>query len=118
MRILALDASELTLELLVQSINEAIPQAAVFSFYRPLNLIKFAKGKTCDIAFLDIQMWGKSVFEAAKALKEIHPKINIIFVAEQKKLVQEAFELYPCGYILKPVKKKDIQREIENLKTI
>jgi len=118
MRILALDASENTLKLLVKSIYEAIPEAAVFSFNRPLSLINFAKEKTCDIAFLDIQLWGMSVLEVARTLKDIYPKINIIFVTVHKKHAQEIFELYPCRYILKPVTKDAILCEINNLKCI
>ncbi|MCL2721758.1 MAG: response regulator [Treponema sp.] len=116
MRIFALDDSELALEVLVQSINEAVPQAEVYPFYIPSELIKFAKKKACDIAFLDIQMWGMNGLEVAKSLKDIYPKINIIFVTAYKKHAKEAFDLYPSGYVLKPVTKKAVLREIENLR--
>jgi len=116
MRILALDDSELALELLVQSINEAAPEAKVFPFNLPSKLLKFSKKTQCDIAFLDIQMWGMTGLEVAKALKDIHPKINIIFVTALTKHAKKAFELYPSGYVLKPVTKEAIQREIENLR--
>jgi len=116
MKILALDDSEIALELLVQSIKEAVLEAEVFSFNMPSELIEFAKKKACDIAFLDIQVWGMSGLEVAKALKDIYPKINIIFVTAYKKHAKEAFDLYPSGYVLKPVTKSAVLREINNLR--
>jgi len=117
MRVLALDDSELSLKQLVQSINEVVPEAEVFSFGLSSELIKFAAKNPCDIAFLDIQIWGTNGLEVAKALKDIYPKINIIFVTANKKNAKNVFEQHSSGFILKPVSKKAIQREIENLKS-
>ncbi|MCL2443741.1 MAG: response regulator [Treponema sp.] len=116
MRVLALDDSELALELIVSLIKEAVPEAEVFPFNKPSELLEFAKKETCDIAFLDIQMWGMNGLEVAKALKDIYSKINIIFVTAYKEHANEAFELYPSGYILKPAKKEAVLREIDNLR--
>ncbi|MCL2762798.1 MAG: response regulator [Treponema sp.] len=116
MKILALDDSELALELLVQSINEAVPGAEVFPFNIPSELIEFAKGTSCDTAFLDIQMWGMNGLEVAKTLKDMYPRINIVFVTAYKKHAKKAFELYPSGYVLKPVTKESVLCEIENLR--
>jgi len=116
MRVLALDDSELALELLVQSIKEAVPNSEVFSCNIPSELIQFAKRKPCDIAFLDIQMWGMNGLEVAKALKDIYPKINIVFVTAYRKHAKKAFELHPSGYVLKPVSKEAILCEMQNLR--
>jgi two-component SAPR family response regulator len=116
MRILALDDSELALELLVQSINEAVPEADVFSFCKPSELIEFAKEKPCDIAFLDIEIWGMNGLEVAKILKDVYAKTNIIFVTAYKRYMKSAYELYPSGYVLKPVTKEAVLREIDNLR--
>ncbi|MCL2443281.1 MAG: response regulator [Treponema sp.] len=116
MKILTIDDSERALKLLTNSIAEAQPAAQVFAFSKPSELLEFAKLNPCDIAFLDIQMWGKNGLEVAKELKELNSKINIIFVTAFSKYASEAFELYPSGYILKPVTKEAVEREIENLR--
>jgi len=116
MKILAIDDSRRALVLLTNSIAEALPTASIFAFRKPLELLEFAKTTPCDIAFLDIQMWGMDGLQVAKALKEQSPKINIIFVTAYSKYASEAFELHPSGYILKPVMKESIEREIENLR--
>jgi two-component SAPR family response regulator len=116
MKILAIDDSESALKLLVSSITKARPSAEIYPFNKPSELLVFAKDNPCEIAFLDIQMWGMNGLEVAKKLKEYNSKINIIFVTAYSKYASEAFELYPSGYILKPVTKEAVVREIENLR--
>ena len=84
MKILALDDSEPALKLLTSAIIEARPEADVFAFGKPSELLDFAKNNNCDVAFLDIQMWGISGLSVAKELKDYYPKINIIFSKLQK----------------------------------
>jgi two-component SAPR family response regulator len=116
MKILAIDDSEPALKLLAGSITEAQSSAQVFLFSKPSELLAFAKDNPCDIAFLDIRMWGMNGLELAKKLKDYNYKINIIFVTAYSEYAKEAFELYPSGYILKPVTKEAVEREIENLR--
>jgi len=116
MKVLAIDDSIKALKLLTNSITEARPSAQVFPFSKPSELLAFAKDNPCDIAFLDIQIWDMNGLEVAKELKEINPKINIIFVTAYSQYAREAFDLHPSGYILKPVMKEAVEREIENLR--
>jgi len=116
MRILAIDDSDSALKLLVGSISKARPTAEVFPFHKPSDLLEFARNNPCNIAFLDIEIWGMNGLEVAKKLKEIYPRINIIFVTAYSKYASEAFELYPSGYVLKPVTKEAVEREIKNLR--
>jgi two-component SAPR family response regulator len=61
-------------------------------------------------------MWGMNGLDVARKLKDLNPKINIIFVTAYSKYATEAFGLHPSGYIMKPVAKEAIEREIENLR--
>ena len=116
MKILAIDDNGPALKLLTKSIAEARPLSEIFPFRKPSELLVFAKDNLCDIAFLDIKMWGMNGLALAKELKEINPKINIIFVTAYSKYASDAFGLYPSGYVLKPVTKEAVEREIENLR--
>jgi two-component SAPR family response regulator len=115
-KILALDDSESALKLLSGAINEALPTAEVFAFGKPSELLSFAQENLCDTAFLDIEIWGKNGISVAKELKDINQKINIIFVTAYSEYASEVFELYPSGYVLKPVTKEAVERELENLR--
>ena len=116
MKILAIDDSPPVLDVLTEAIREACPNAQVFAFDDPYKLLDFAKETPCDIAFLDIQMPGMNGLEAAIALKKIKPSLNIIFVTAYSQYAIEAMKLYPSGYVMKPVIKEAIEREIENLR--
>ena len=116
MKILALDDSGPDLKLLAGVISEACPQSEIFTFDNQPELFKFAKNNICNIVFLDIKLWGMKGPEIAKELKKFNRKINIIFVTAYPEYAYEAFSLYPSGYVLKPVTKEAVEREIENLR--
>jgi len=116
MKILTLDDSETALKLLNSAIAEALPEAEIYAFGKPSELLEFAKGGAYNISFLDIKMWGMNGLAVAKELKNYNPKTNIIFVTAYSKYASEAFELYPSGYIMKPVTKEAVEREIKNLR--
>jgi two-component SAPR family response regulator len=116
MKILALDDSKPVLKLLTSAIKSARPSAEIFAFNKPSELLDFAKDNNCDVAFLDIEMWGMNGLQVAKSLKDLDPKINIIFVTAHSEYSTEAFGLHPSGYILKPATKEAVELELENLR--
>ena len=116
MRILCVDDEPLALEMLTQAIEEAIPDADLYPFRKQSELLADAKENGCDIAFLDIHMRGMNGVELAKGLKQINPKMNIIFVTGYDEYTGDAMRLHASGYILKPVTKEKIEEEISDLR--
>lgn len=116
MRIIAADDEPLALEALVSGIKTVQPEAKVYDFLIPEDIIDFAKTHACDVAFLDIEMGTMSGLEVAKQLKQIYPKINIIFVTGYSDYMIKAFQMHASGYLLKPVVDSDIREELNNLR--
>ena len=116
MRILCVDDEPLALEMLTQAIEEAIPDADLHPFRKQSELLADAEENGCDIAFLDIHMRGMNGDELAKGLKQINPKMNIIFVTGYDEYTGDAMRLHASGYILKPVTKEKIEEEISDLR--
>ena len=116
MRILCVDDEPLMLQMLETAVREAKPGADVTAFERQTELLQDAKQNGCDIAFLDIHMRGMNGVELAKALKEINPKMNIIFVTGFSEYAAEAMRLHASGYLMKPVTKEDIEEELSDLR--
>ncbi len=116
MRILCVDDEPLMLQMLETAVREAKPGADVTAFERQTELLQDAKQNGCDIAFLDIHMRGMNGVELAKALKEINPKMNIIFVTGFSEYAAEAMRLHASGYLMKPVTKEDIEKELSDLR--
>jgi len=116
MKILAIDDNVLALEELVSSIKEACPDDDIHSFSKPSELLDYAKENVCDIAFLDIEMWGMNGIELAYKLKEINGKINIVFVTGYSKYALDSYTVKASDYVMKPVTKEAVKESLENLR--
>lgn len=116
MKILAGDDEALALEMLTDAIKEAKNDAEVFEFLKPSKLLEFAEKTKCDVAFLDIHMRGMTGVELAKKLKDIYPRINIIFVTGFDNYAGEAMKMHASGYIMKPVTPEKIKAELSELR--
>ena len=116
MHILATDDEQSALNVLVGAIDEAVPMATVHGFRNPLEALEFMKETKCEVAFLDIQMREMSGIVLARKLKEIYPKVNIVFVTGYSQYANEAFAMHASGYVYKPVTADKIIIEMENLR--
>ena len=116
MRILCLDDEELALRMLETCVREVKPDAEVEGFDDQDDLLESAEKSGCDVAFLDIHMRGMTGVEVAKRLKEINPKMNIIFVTGFSEYKSEAMDMKASGYIMKPVTKAEVERELNDLR--
>ncbi|MBQ9870025.1 MAG: response regulator [Ruminococcus sp.] len=116
MRILCLDDEELALQMLEMCVKKARPDAEVWSFDDQDVLLEDAEEYGCDVAFLDIHMRGMNGVEVAKHLKEINPKMNIIFVTGFSEYKGDAMDMKASGYIMKPVTVEEVSEELDNLR--
>ena len=116
MTILAVDDERRALNTLTQAIQSAVPEASVVGFSSVADSLEYAKINKVDVVFLDIQMPEMSGLIFAMNLKEIDPKINIVFVTGYSHYALDAMELHPSGYVLKPVTKEKVELELENLR--
>lgn len=116
MNILAVDDEFYALKLIEQAIRESVSGAVLYLCDEPQSAIETARKNKIDVAFLDIHMPEMSGIELAKALKDINPKINIIFATGFSEHMKDAIDLRSSGYLLKPVTAAAVKTEIENLR--
>ena len=116
MKILCLDDEPLALKMLQISIEKSKPDAQVTAFSKQKELIAEAESNGCDVAFLDIHMRGMTGVEVAKKLKEINPKMNIIFVTGFSEYKGDAMDMKASGYIMKPVTAEEVAAELDDLR--
>ena len=116
MRILAVDDEIIALEGLVKSIKEADNTAQVFSFRFSDEAIDIMKTNTCDVAFLDIEMYGINGVSLANILLQMNPNINIIFSTGYGNYRDVAFDIHASGYIVKPITPEKVKKELANLR--
>ena len=116
MNILAVDDEKLALEGIVEMLKDTVPEAQARGFRRAEDALDYAKEHMVDVAFLDIEIRGMNGNVLAKKLQDIQPHVNIIFTTGYSEYMKEAFDLHASGYILKPITKRKILKELENLR--
>ena len=92
----------------------------------PGNLIDFAgsydeavqkiRADRYDVAFCDIQMPGQNGLVLAETLKRLSPQTNVIMVTAYAEFALDAFRLFASGYLLKPVKDRELEAALNNLR--
>ena len=116
MKCFVVDDEKIALDRMVRELKNAAPEAEISAFLDPNELLAFAKNDPCDVAFLDVRMGSMTGVELAKRLKEILPKLNVIFVTGYDEYANEAMKLHASGYLMKPVTAKDIKAELKDLR--
>lgn len=116
MNLLLVDDEILALEALEKEVLKVLPNGTINAFSKSTQAVEFAKTNKIDIAFLDIDMRVMNGLEMAKALQEINPKINIIFVTGFAEYALDAFNLYASAYLTKPVTADAITTAISQLR--
>ena len=116
MNILAVDDEYLALKMMENCVREAAPAAALYLCSTPAQALEAAGKLRMDVAFLDIHMSGMTGIELAKALKDVNPKINIVFATGFSEYMKEGIDLRASGYLFKPVTVEAVRVELENLR--
>lgn len=101
---------------IVKIMKEIDPSGSHSAFMDPKKALKFVKDNQPDVAWLDIEMPGISGLQLAMEIKKISGKTNIVFVTGYEKFAYDSFQLHASGFILKPVTKEAIERELSNLR--
>ena len=83
------------------------------SFLRATDALEWFDKNTADIAILDIDMPDINGIQLAAKIKTKHPDTKIIFLTGYSHYAIDAFKLHASGYLLKPVDKEELAREIE-----
>ncbi|PYI49961.1 response regulator [Paenibacillus flagellatus] len=112
MNFLLVDDEPLALGDLEQALKEAVQDCIIYPFATSGKALTQAKSVRFDAAFLDIELGSTSGLALAKQLKDIQPYVHIIFVTSFAKYAVDAFRIHATGYLMKPVLKEDILREL------
>lgn len=112
MKFLAVDDEPRALKDICEALEEAVLGCESVAFTSPAKALEYGKLNPIDVAFLDIEMGRVSGLVLAKKLKDVNPKIHIIFVTSYEKYAVDAFRLHATGYLMKPARAEDIQREL------
>lgn len=116
MRIMAVDDEKDALNVLVDTVTSVLPDCEISAFQNPREALASATENPPDIAFLDVTMPVMTGLDLAKKLKGINPRTNIIFTTGYSQYAPDAFSIHASGYLMKPISRRDVQKELENLR--
>lgn len=116
MNVLVVDDERIIREGVARVVQRCLPEAQIFSFGNAEDAFRKVQECSCDIAFLDIEMPGKSGIFLAREIREAAPHTNIIFTTAYPQYTNRAMELHASGYIVKPVTEEKVRFELEDLR--
>ena len=115
MKILTVEDEPIAREGIVSLLREISPEAEVISFGSSEEALEWIKNDTCDAALLDIQMDGVNGLDFAVLLRHYIPAVKVIFTTGYSQYAADAFAVHADGYIIKPVTKKKLEKELSRL---
>ena len=71
-----------------------------------------------DVVFLDIYMDGMNGLKTAEKLREIDPGFSLVFITSSKDHALASFSLGTNDYVVKPIKREDIERAFSKCREI
>lgn len=118
MRVVCVDDHPVMLKGICQNIRQLLPDAIVSAFEHAEDALGFVKENGCDILISEIELCSVDGLTLAKNIKQINPKVNIIFltVCDEKEHAREVLQIKPSGYLVKPARSEQLEAELNNLR--
>lgn len=106
MKIIHVDTDKFVLNQIRQDIAQIAPQAQLHCFKGAEPALAFAEAQGCDVLLTEVEFRTEKFggIHLAKAMQELNPKLNIIFVTafDEYEVSRELSALRVGGYITKP----------------
>ena len=108
MKIIHVDTNKYALNEMQKDISQIVPNAQLHCFEHPELALAFAKAEGCDVLMTEVELWTEKLggIRLAKAIQELDPQVNIIFVTvcDEYEVTAELSGLRVRGFITKPWK--------------
>ena len=114
--VILVDDRKLILQGGLQVLEEILPHAAVTGFTDANVAIEYAKKNRVSLAFLDIELREMTGFELCRALLEINPRTNVVYLTAYSNYALDAWTTGASGFMLKPITPEGVREQLENLR--
>jgi DNA-binding LytR/AlgR family response regulator len=112
MKALLIEDEKFAVQQVMSLLNEAAPEIGIIDVLDSIESTVewFSDHDQPDLVFMDVHLADGSCFEIFS-----HIKINcpVVFITAYDKYALEAFRVNGLDYLLKPLKKKDLERSLE-----
>lgn len=114
--IIMVDDNKIVLNGGLPILKEALPNAAVTGFTKPMEALEYARNNRIALAFLDIEMGSVSGLDVCSELLKINPRTNVIYLTAYPSYAFDAWETGACGFMLKPITAEGIRKQLKKLR--
>ena len=118
MRAIVVDDEIYMLETLQEAVEASADIEHTEAFSSCQTVLEYAAEHPIDVAFLDINMRGIGGLGLAEKLMQLHPECKIIFCTGYEEYAVSAFQLHVAGYLMKPITREAVQKEIDHIKGV
>ncbi len=116
MTIFAVHENTTTLKKINKILSESKPNDEILTFDSSLSALASARKTEVDTAFISVEMSELNGIDLGRYLKDLYPMINLVFISDTADQGYEAIAMHASGYLLAPAEKKDIQKELDDLR--
>ncbi len=116
MNILIVHDEYATIRDLRRVLEKTTANARIFEAENEKDSLKICKEEDIQVAFLDVEMPGKSGLALAGEIKKIRPMANIVILTAYEQYALEAHRQFVSGYLLKPANSCEVANVLNNLR--
>ncbi len=99
----------------LQVLEDVVPNAMIAGFNWPQEAIEYAKTNRVDLAILDIELGTASGFDLCRALLEINPCTNVVYLTAYPDYSLDAWSTEARGFMVKPLTQESVRMQLKKL---
>ena len=97
-------------------LEEVMPNAAITGFIWPQEAVDYAKANRVSLAIVDIELGTASGLDLCRALLDINPRTNIVFLTAYPDYSLDAWKTEASGFMLKPLTPESVKEQLKKLR--
>ena len=114
--VIMVDDSKVILSDGVAVLEEVMPNATITGFIWPQEAIEYAKTNRVALAILDIELGTASGLDLSRTLREINPRMNIVFLTAYPDYALDAWKTEASGFLVKPLTAESVREQVKKLR--
>lgn len=114
MKTILVDDKELAFRVFEKELKGLQGIQIVGKFSSAYEAIEYVSNHEVELAFVDIQTGTHNGIDLAKALREINPKMLLIFITDHEEYAMASIKLNAVAYLLKPYTKEELAYAVES----
>ncbi len=97
-------------------LEKTVPDARIFEAESGAEALKICEKNDVHVAFLDVEMPGRSGLSLAGEIKKLRPMVNIVILTAYEQYALDAHKQFVSGYLLKPADASEVRNVMNNLR--